>query len=149
MTAHIKPDLSSRPKKLVVEQTLRHDAGAIYRAWTQQFDQWFAAPGTLVMTPRAGQPYFFETHFDGQRHPHYGRFLELVQDELIEMTWVTGDPGTKGAETVVKIELAPDGKGTRVRITHAGFADDASRDRHREAWPGVLTHLEQSIADVD
>jgi len=122
--------------------------GLLYLAWTEQFDQWFAAPGSLLMTARVDCPFYFETQFEGQRHPHYGRFVKLVPDELIELTWVTGDPGTKGAETVVTIEFAALAGGTRVTLSHAGFADEESRNRHEDAWPQVLNQLERHLANV-
>jgi hypothetical protein len=77
--------------------------------------------------------------------PLYGRFLRLIVNALVELTWVTGAGGTDGAETVVTVELEPAGEGTRLRLSHAGIGTEAARDRHRQAWPLVLEHLERQI----
>ena len=58
------------------------------------------------------------------------------------MTWLTGAAGTKGAETVVTVELTPRGSGTQLRLAHTGFADKESRDRHEQAWPKVLEQID-------
>jgi uncharacterized protein YndB with AHSA1/START domain len=145
----VQPDLSTRPLCLEVEHDTSLPSGNIFRAFTTDLDRWFAAPGTLVMTPEVGALFFFETQFDGQRHPHYGRFLRLVPEQLVELTWVTGNPGTLGAETVVTVELTPHDGETHIRLTHAGFFDEASRDGHLEAWPQVLLHLDQTLSQSD
>lgn len=147
------PDLSARPFNLVAEHTFSVPPATLYHAWTVGFEQWFAAPGSLLLRPEVNAAFFFETEFKqesdalAQRHPHYGRFLRLIPDNLVELTWVTGALGTEGSETVVTVKLTSAKEGTHLHLTHAGFPNAAARDRHAQAWPQVLKQLEQRIAN--
>jgi uncharacterized protein YndB with AHSA1/START domain len=137
--------MTVRPLTVCAERDMRATPAALYRAWTSEFDRWFAAAETLAMTAEIGRPFFFEVVHEGERHPHYGRFLRLEPDRLVEITWLTGPKGTKGAETVVTVELAPRGSGTHLRLTQTGFADEESRQAHANGWRHVLGLLDERV----
>jgi uncharacterized protein YndB with AHSA1/START domain len=149
-----RPDLEGRPFELTVERAMTASPAALYRAWTQEFGRWFAHPSSVLMRPKVDAPFFFETVYrfedarPEERHAHYGRFLRLEPDQLVEMTWVTGRRGTGGAETIVRVEMAPDGSGTRLKLSHSGFYDAAARDQHETAWPIVLTHQDEVLTSA-
>lgn len=148
-----EPDLSTRPHHLAVERQIPLPPATLFKAWTTEFDRWFAAPGSVLMTGLVDTPFFFETEFRPdqqsaiQRHPHYGRFLQLIPDRLIQLTWLTGAGGTKGAETVVTVILVPNASGTLVKLSHAGFPDRESMEGHQLAWPMVLEQLEKRYTE--
>lgn len=131
---------------------MQNRPGIFYKAWTQEFDRWFAAPNSVLMEGKVNTPYFFETVFKFEeskkthREPHYGRFLRLEEDKLVTMTWVTGPNGTKGAETIVEVELESLDEGTLLTLTHSGFLDKESKDQHEKAWPEVLKLLDKKYA---
>jgi uncharacterized protein YndB with AHSA1/START domain len=97
------------------------------------------------MTGEVNSVFFFETQFEQTRHPHYGRFLRLEPDLLVELTWLTS--ATNGFETVVTVDFARNSAGgTQLQLKHAGFLNEELRKRHEQAWPIVLERLDQRIA---
>jgi uncharacterized glyoxalase superfamily protein PhnB/uncharacterized protein YndB with AHSA1/START domain len=132
-----------------VERMMPVPVATLYRAWTTGWGQWFAEPDSVRLTGELGTPFFFEVaQRDAagvvvRRHPHYGRFLLLEREARVQITWLTG--GTEGAETVVTVSFTPEGDGTRVQLTHTGFASERARDAHTGAWPMVLEQQELKL----
>ena len=119
----IRPISPGGHTALTRERIVRIQPAALYRAWTQEWDRWFTTPGSVLMRAAGvDEPFFFAVEFEAQVYPHYGRFLRLEPDRTVEFTWLT--LGTKGAETVVTVELAPNEAGTLLGLTHAGFPDE-------------------------
>lgn len=135
-----------RPFGHSVERDMAASPAALYRAWTEDWERWFAAPGSFAGRAEVGAPFCFAVEHAGRRYPHYGRFLRLDPDRLVELTWVTGKGGTEGAETVVTVELEPRGAGTRLTLTQRGFYREDSRRENEQAWPHVLAHLDEALA---
>lgn len=129
----------------VVDRAMRASAERIYHAWTAEFDRWFASPGAIEMDPTVGAPFWFDVLFEGERHAHYGRFLDLEPNRHVVQTWVSGRDGTRGAETVVHVELEASERGCHLRLSHGGFLDAGALERHRESWPHVLEHLDEIL----
>jgi len=146
MTIICPPDLTSRPWNLTCEKFIPLSCEKLFNAWTAQFDLWFAAPGSLLTSGGVNAPFFFETYYEGIHHPHYGRFLRIEENKLVELTWVTGAGGTEGAETVLTVRLDSTEGGTLLHLTHAGFSSETSRDNHQQAWPQILQHLEERMS---
>jgi len=137
------PDLSGRPHSLKRERIMHIPPAKLYRAWTQEWDRWFTTPGSVRMRAGVDEPFFFAVEFEGKVYPHYGRFLRLEPDSLVEMTWLTTT--TKGFETVVTVKLEPHDAGTLLRLTHAGLPDDESMGQYDEGWQSVLEQQEQRL----
>lgn len=125
---------------------MRAEPASVYASFTTGWEGWLAMPGALLADPKPHGQLFFVVEFEGRRHPHYGRFLELDPDRKVDLTWVTGSAGTQGAETVLSVEIRPLDHGCRVTLSHRGFCDQERADHHGRSWETILANLDDRIS---
>jgi uncharacterized protein YndB with AHSA1/START domain len=78
-----------------------------------------------------------------------GRFVQLVPDARVVFTWGwKGSPTVPPGSSTVDIELAADGDGTLVRLTHRGLPRE-DRSIHAAGWDHYLPRLAISAAGGD
>jgi uncharacterized protein YndB with AHSA1/START domain len=70
---------------------------------------------------------------------HYGRFTQLVRSAKIQYTWVSQH--TRGLESLVTLDLSPQGAATLVNLRHEGLPDDEMGHKHEFGWAHYLEQL--------
>ena|SRR5712691_4717542 len=87
---------------------------------------------------RAGRPANGITEFEC-----HGKVLEIDPPRRFVYTWIANWHEHPEHATTVRWDLERTSRGTRVRVTHSGLADEPiARKDYSEGWVGVLRLLE-------
>lgn len=130
-------------KPLVLERTLDAPASKIWQALTdaKKMKEWyFDVPN---FKPEVGLEFEFTAgETGGKQYRHLCKITEVIPEKKLSYSWrYDGYPGN----SEVSFELAPDGNGTKLTITHKGLEtfpqDNGSfkRESFNEGWTYFLT----------
>jgi uncharacterized protein YndB with AHSA1/START domain len=78
---------------------------------------------------------------DGEEHDVSGVYREVVPNQKLVFTWAW--KSTPERESLVTVEIKPDGDGSLFTLTHEKFFDAEARDRHQGGWNGALDKMEK------
>jgi uncharacterized protein YndB with AHSA1/START domain len=81
---------------------------------------------------------------NGEEHDVSGVYREFIPDRKLVFTW--GWKTMPERESLVTVEIMPDGHGSLLTLTHEQFFDDDARDRHENGWNGALDKMEKMFA---
>ncbi len=104
---------------------------------------WFGCD-RVILNPVVDGLFYHSVQHAGRTWAHYGRFIRLEQDSLIEHTWMS--EATRGIETTVTVSLEPAGDGTLLTLKHADVPDDEMGRGHEAGWNFVVEAIEQRFA---
>ncbi|MBB6426900.1 SRPBCC domain-containing protein [Sphingopyxis sp. JAI128] len=125
----------------------------VYAAWTEPrlLAQWFAAHDWEVVdaefVPAAGSSWRIEfAHPDGGRYVEEGEVERAEPFSLLEMTLRQTGLGPDPSETVVRVTIAPERGGTRMRFEQSGRFTEPSRSSSDVGWRTCFEKLRLSFS---
>lgn len=124
----------------------------VFAAWTepQALKRWMAPNAAMEVTVAeadakpGGRYRIVMREADGTEHRVGGVYREIEPGRKLSFTWAW--ESTPERETLVTVELRPNGAGTELTLTHTQFADAAARDMHNQGWIGCIGQLERLMA---
>ena len=141
-----------QPEKefLVLKCHLDVTPAEAFRAWSDptELAQWWGPEEgdksvVVDIDVRPGGSYHIVTNaLSGDEYDFSGEYREVVPNKKVSFTWATGHE--KGSSTVTA-ELASEGDGTNLVLTHQGLATKEERDGCRKGWQGALQKLERQL----
>ena len=150
MSASANPAFAVKPS-LTLKRRLNAAPEKVYAAWAQPANlmQWFGPDSGAVtraeLDLRVGGRYTIVFHTeDGEEHHVSGLYREVAPNEKLVFTWAWRS--TPERESLVTVQIRPDGDGTMLTLIHEQFFDEPARDRHREGWTSSLDKLERLFA---
>jgi uncharacterized protein YndB with AHSA1/START domain len=107
---------------------------------------------SFALDPRLGGRWSYDTSqgaltVNGVSHFHCeGEVLEFDPPRRLAYSWIANWHDQPSRRTVVRWELFPSAKGTRVKMTHSGLADlPKARQDYSRGWPGLVESLKNFV----
>ena len=136
---------------LTLKRRLNAPPERVFAAWTdpQKLMRWFGPEQIEMLRAEAearvgGRFRLIMRGTDGEEHDVSGVYREVVPDRKLVFTWTWRT--TPERESLVTVDIRPDGAGSQLNLTHEQFFDEAARDRHEHGWTGCLNKLERYFA---
>ena len=133
---------------VVVERTLNAPVAKVWQALTDvdQMRQWYF--DLKEFKPQVGFEFAFVVEHEGNTYDHRCNVTEVIPQKKIAYTWrYEGHEGN----SLVTIEICPDGDKTRLKLTHEGLetfpkTPAFARENFEKGWTTIIgTELKQFV----
>ncbi len=133
---------------LVIKKELDASPEDVYAAWCKPellmhwsfpYQDW---KSTTKNDFKVGGEYtHIVTDLDGALHTHSGKYLDIINNKKIVLTWNVADM----QDTLITVLFQGKNGKTEITLTHENFPDPELRKRYLEAWNGCLENLEKFL----
>jgi uncharacterized protein YndB with AHSA1/START domain len=134
---------------LTLERRIAAPPETLFDAWLdpQGVGQWlFATPSGVMerveIDPRVGGRFTILERRGAELAEHFGEYIEIDRPRRLAFDFWTSFSDER---TRITIEIAPDGGGSLLTLTHEGVWKDYE-DQTRQGWTMILESLERMIA---
>jgi len=142
---------TTQPISLTVSRLIKAPRERVFAAWITPSDvvRWLGGEECHIQTatidPRVGGEYHFKMKGSDGKPGMSGVFREIKSPERLVFTWMTGGCNEEMArvETLVTVEFTTQTGGTLVQLTHEGFPNEESREKHNYGWTCSFDKLEK------
>ena len=93
---------------------------------------------------REGGNFTITMHYQGQKLPHTGKYLEIRPPEKLVFTWSSHHSVVDGSTVTLNFTKIDENR-TNVVLTHIKFSDEEMRSAHEGGWGCVLDKLNEII----
>lgn len=146
------PEIANDDTALEIRRSYPASPERVFRAWTEApaLARWFAPSDDYQaivhsLDVRVGGGYKIEMkHSGGASHVAYGEYRQLEPWSRLAFTW-RWEANPNMPETLVTVEIRPDGDSSELVLTHQRFADAKMRDDHGQGWNGCLERLARAL----
>ena len=138
------------PMKLQVTRLIKVPRERVFAAWTTPADitKWLGCGNSKARSVevdlRVGGKYQvnMESSECGTMQIS-GVYREIKSPSRLVFTWGWEEADAKRIETIVAVDLIDRNGATEVNLTHEGFTDEESRDKHEFGWNSCLDNFEK------
>lgn len=135
---------------VTVERRLAAPPEAVFDAWLNpdHAGNWlFRTEGGVLerceIDPRVGGGFRIDERRGDELAEHFGEFVEIERPSRLAFDFWTSFSGER---TRIAIELAPDGAGSALTLTHEGVWEDWA-DKTRQGWTTILENLARALTE--
>jgi uncharacterized protein YndB with AHSA1/START domain len=127
-------------KTVVIERTFNAPVARLWNALTdvEQMRQWFF--DLKEFKPEKGFEFGFMVEHEGMTYDHRCKITEVIPQEKIAYSWrYEGHEG----DSLVTIQLFPEGEKTRLKLTHEGLETfprlpSFARENFEKGWTEII-----------